>query len=287
MNRQFRVLATFLISAAFALGLSLAVFVSVVPGQNDNSRSRISNDRQAASDNPLMPEAAERGGTITEKTSFGSTLQIFERLLLAVILSGILAFRPRKNVPLFKRSLFVSQTQILLAVVAAALMLIVGDNTARAFAIFAAVSLVRFRTNIRDPKEITVLLISLALGLAAGVGRWDLGIALCLFALALLWLLEFNESEQSFRSMELTVKTRDPERTQEILKKIFLRQKIEAEVREIVPADEGKPGSIKYYLNLRLNLTTDTLSDRILSADPENTEGIQWSKTKSASNIFQ
>ena len=127
-------------------------------------------------------------------------------LILAVILAGILAFRPRKNVPLFQRNLYVAQTQILLAVVAAALMMIVGDNAARAFAIFAAVSLVRFRTNIRDPKEITVLLISLALGLAAGVGRWELGAVLCLFALALLWLLEYNEPEKVFRSMDLTVK---------------------------------------------------------------------------------
>ena len=171
-----------------------------------------------------------------QSPAFLGTFEISLRLLLAVLLSGILAFRPRKNVPLFRRSLFVSQTQILLAVVAAALMLIVGDNTARAFAIFAAVSLVRFRTNIRDPKEITVLLISLALGLAAGVGRWDLGIALCLFALALLWLLEFNESEQTVRAMELTVKTKDPDRTQDVLKKIFRRLKIDAEVREIVPA---------------------------------------------------
>src|SRR4029078_3143360 len=124
-------------------------------------------------------------------------VSVFGRLLLAVLLYAGLAFRPRQNVPLFRRSLFVSQTQILLSVVAAALMMIVGDNTARAFAIFAAVSLVRFRTNIRDPKEITVLLISLALGLAAGVGRWELGITLCLFALALLWLLEYNESEQA------------------------------------------------------------------------------------------
>lgn len=215
-------------------------------------------------------------------------VEIVQRLFLAVILSGILAFRPRKNVPLFRRSLFVSQTQILLAVVAAALMLIVGDNTARAFAIFAAASLVRFRTNIRDPKEITVLLISLALGLAAGVGRWDLGIALCLFALGLLWLLEFNEGSQIVRSMELTVKTRDPDKTQDILKKIFRRLKIDAEVREIVPPDEKKEvGSITYYINLRLNLTTDKLSDRILTADPDNTEGIQWSKTKSAADIYQ
>jgi uncharacterized membrane protein YhiD involved in acid resistance len=233
----------------------------------------------------LVEDSSAAAGT---HSVFTGPVEIVQRLLLAVLLSGILAFRPRKNVPLFGRSLFVSQTQILLAVVAAALMMIVGDNAARAFAIFAAVSLVRFRTNIRDPKEITVLLISLALGLAAGVGRWDLGIALCLFALALLWLLEFRESEQTFRSMEVTIKTRDPEKTQEILKKIFIRSKIDAEVREIVPPDEKKQiGSITYYLNLRLNLTTDKLSDRILAADPENTEGIQWSKTKSASDIYQ
>src|SRR5688500_15142210 len=209
-----------------------------------------------------------------ESSMFVGTVEIVQRLLLAVMLSGILAFRPRKNVPLFRRSLFVSQTQILLSVVAAALMLIVGDNAARAFAIFAAVSLVRFRTNIRDPKEITVLLISLALGLAAGVGRWDLGIALCLFALALLWILEFNESSQTFRSMELTVKTRDPDSNIETMKRIFGKLKIDAEIREIVPPDEGKGiGSITYYLNLSLDLTTDHLSDRILAADPENTEG--------------
>lgn len=221
-------------------------------------------------------------------STFIGTVEIIQRLLLAVVLSGILAFRPRKNVPLFRRSLFVSQTQILLSVVAAALMMVVGDNAARAFAIFAAASLVRFRTNIRDPKEITVLLISLALGLSAGFGRWDLGIALCLFSLVLLWVLEFKEPEQILRSMELSVKTRDPERTQEILKKIFDRMKVDAEVREIEPPDDKKQiGSISYYLNLRLNLTTDKLSDRILAADEENIEGIQWSKTKSAGDIFQ
>lgn len=236
----------------------------------------------------FLAKMAEEALPAGAGSAFISTLEIIQRLLLAVVLSGILAFRPRINVPLFKRSLFVSQTQILLAVVAAALMLIVGDNTARAFAIFAAVSLVRFRTNIRDPKEITVLLISLSLGLAAGVGRWDLGISLCLFALALLWLLEFKEPEQVFRSMELSVRSRDPERTQAILKKIFDRMKIDAEVREIIPPDDKKQiGSIVYYLNMKLKLTTDKLSDRILAADDKNIEGIQWSKTKNAGDLYQ
>ena len=88
--------------------------------------------------------------------------------------------------------------------------------------------------------------------------------------------------------MELTVKTRNPDRTIEILKKIFGRGRIDAEIREIVPPDDGKPvGSITYYLNLSLDLTTDHLSDRILAADPDNTEGIRWSKTKSAMDIYK
>lgn len=243
-----------------------------------------------ANENPFIAAMSEVGTSDTEfesMTRSEAAVQIVLRLLFAVMLSGILAFRPRADVPLFRRSLFVSQTQILLAVVAAALMMVVGDSAARAFAIFAAASLVRFRTNIRDPKEITVLLISLALGLAAGVGRWELGIALCLFALALLWLLEFNEKEMIFRSMELTIKTKDTDRTHDILQKIFRRKRLDAEVREIDPPDkEGGIGAIVYYVNLPLSLRTDAMSDRILRADPA-VEKIQWSKSKSAGDIYQ
>src|SRR5918911_4933596 len=136
-------------------------------------------------------------------------LRVMVRLTLAALLTSMLAFRPRKFALLFKRNLFVAQTQILLSVVASALMMVVGDNAARAFGIFAAVSLVRFRTNIRDPKEITVLLVSLAVGLATGVGRWELAAILSLFVLILLWALEYREQEMLYRTMELKVKTRN------------------------------------------------------------------------------
>lgn len=246
----------------------------------------------AGADNPFtaMVTAGDPTAAVSpeEKPWVEDLLSILFRLFVAVVLSGILAFRPRKDVTLFRRSLFVSQTQILLAVVAAALMMIVGDNTARAFAIFAAVSLVRFRTNIRDPKEITVLLISLALGLAAGVGRWELGIALCFFALALLWLLEYNESEQVYRSMELTVKTRDTDRTQNMLKKVFKKYRIDAEVRDLDPSSEEAPvGTLVYYISLRLALSTDRLSDIIQKIDSDNIERIQWSQKKGATDIYQ
>ena len=85
-------------------------------------------------------------------------------------------------------------------------MIIVGDNAARAFGIFAAVSVVRFRTNIRDPKEITVLLISLAVGLGTGFGRWDLALILTIFSLVVVWILEYREASNRCRGpMDLKV----------------------------------------------------------------------------------
>lgn len=289
-NTRRLVLVAVIGGALLALILALGRSGTPTAPQTAPASSNTAANTSAATDNPFIAAATNvvpSGDAFESMSRSEAAFEIILRLLFAVILSGILAFRPRKDVPLFRRSLFVSQTQILLAVVAAALMMVVGDSAARAFAIFAAASLVRFRTNIRDPKEITVLLISLALGLAAGVGRWELGIALCLFALALLWLLEFNEKASIYRSMELTVKTTDTDRTQEILKKIFRRRRLDAEVRELDPPDkEGGTGSIVYYLNLPLTQTTDSFSDRVLKADP-NIEKIQWSKTKSAGDIYQ
>jgi Domain of unknown function (DUF4956) len=215
--------------------------------------------------------------------------RIIVRLALAAFLALLLAFRPRRDVPITRRNLFVAQTQILLAVVASALMMIVGDNAARAFGIFAAASLVRFRTNIRDPKEITVLLISLSLGLATGVGRWDLAIILSLFVLPLLWLLESKESEQVFRSMELTVKTRNTDKMQRALQIIFRRHKFTAELRQIDPPDSDEPvGCVMYSVNMNLSVSTDTISKEIREADPENVEVIEWEQKKdSSSYIYQ
>ncbi|HEY1402645.1 MAG TPA: DUF4956 domain-containing protein, partial [Pyrinomonadaceae bacterium] len=215
--------------------------------------------------------------------------RIVVRLALAALLVAALAFRPRRGVPSLPRNPYVAQTQILLAVVASALMMIVGDSAARAFGIFAAASLVRFRTNIRDPKEVTVLLISLAIGLATGVGRWELALTLAVFVFPLLWVLEHYELGQVVRPILVTVKTRDTVRTQETLMRLFRRHRFNAELRQLDPADAEEPvGCIVYFLNMNLSISTDVLSEEIMSSDPKNIEGIEWAQTKgTGSQIYQ
>jgi uncharacterized membrane protein YhiD involved in acid resistance len=210
------------------------------------------------------------------------------RFLLAALLGAALAYRPRKRILALKRNPYVAQTQILLAIVASALMIVVGDNAARAFGICAAVSLVRFRTNIRDPKEITVLLISLALGLASGVGRWDLALVLALFSLIVLWVLEWREPDQVFRSMELKVITKNVISTQKALRDVLRQHGFDKELRAVDrEATEESPGSIVYSVDVSPTISTDEISADILAIDGQNVQGIEWDQKKSYSYLYQ
>ncbi|HSE37838.1 MAG TPA: DUF4956 domain-containing protein [Blastocatellia bacterium] len=210
------------------------------------------------------------------------------KLALGALLATLLAFRPRRDTPITIRNPYVAQTQILLAIVAAALMMVVADNAARAFGIFAAASLVRFRTNIRDPKEITVLLISLAIGLATGVGKIEVAIILTLFSLIVVSLLEYYEPDQVFRSMELTVASRKVIETDEVLREIFEKRNIQGEMRKVDPEDSENPiGKIVYFLNVAGDLSTDKLSEEIFSSDPDNIDSIQWDQKKTSSYVYR
>lgn len=223
----------------------------------------------------------------TRQTSWRETLGTLTlRLLLAALLGAVLAFRPRRHV--IKRNPYVAQTQILLAVVASALMIIVGDNAARAFGIFAAVSLVRFRTNIRDPKEITVLLTSLAIGLGTGVGRWDLAVVLTFFTMILLLVLERREPEVVFRSMNLKISTRDVEQTRLALKKVLEGHSFDSELRAVSGSKGAdQAGSLVYAVDMSPTISTDELSEELLALDSQNVDGIEWDQKKSASYVYQ
>ena len=82
------------------------------------------------------------------------------------------------------------QAQVLLCVAGALMMIIIGSNLARAFGIAGAASIIRFRTPVEDPRDITVLFILMGLGMAAGLGGFALAGLGTLFLCATLPLLQ-------------------------------------------------------------------------------------------------
>jgi uncharacterized protein DUF4956 len=193
------------------------------------------------------------------------------RLPLAAGLAAILAVRPRRRgTPPRKAS--VIETQIILAIVGAVVMLVVGSSLARAFGIVGAAGLVRYRAKIDDPKDAGVMLSTLAIGLAAGVGVWMLAAFTTVFVLAVLWVIEsFEKARQLFL---LTVKTKDPAALKPRLEEVLARYRVEFELR--AASDE----ELAYEVTIPVERKTDRLSAAIMRLGPEGTVAVEWEPKK-------
>lgn len=59
---------------------------------------------------------------------------------------------------------------VMLVIITSIVIAVIGNNLARAFGLVGAMSIIRFRTAVRDTQDIVFIFYSLAIGMAAGVG---------------------------------------------------------------------------------------------------------------------
>jgi uncharacterized membrane protein YhiD involved in acid resistance len=193
-------------------------------------------------------------------------------LPLAAALGTMLALRPRrKGTP--NRSSPVIQTQILLAVIASVVMLVVGSSLARAFGVVGAAGLVRYRSKIDDPKDAGVMLSTLAVGLACGVGVYPLAIFATLFIVAMLYVIEsFEPTARKIYEME--VKAKDAGKVQVKVEALLRRRHVKFELRE------ASPDEFSYLVQLPLDLKTDVLSAEVMALDPDTGTAVEFKPEK-------
>jgi hypothetical protein len=220
--------------------------------------------------------AQKRGDIITDTPDRETQLEQLEhalaRLPIAAGLACVLALRPRRRgTP--PRQMPVVQTQIILAVVGAVVMLVVGSSLARAFGIVGAAGLVRYRARIADPKDAGVMLSTLAIGLAAGVGLWMLAVFATGFILAMLWVVESLEP-QARQLFALKVKAKDTASLKPKIEQLLMRSRLEHELRTATK-DE-----IVFEVKVPIERKTDRLSNEILGLDAENATGVEWEEKK-------
>ena len=102
--------------------------------------------------------------------------QVAVRLLSALVLGTVVAWiyrRTRKGADI---SASFPVTLVLLCVLIAMVTQVIGDNVARAFSLVGALSIVRFRTVVRDTQDTAYVIFAVVIGMA--VGARDLWVAL-------------------------------------------------------------------------------------------------------------
>ncbi|MFY0600593.1 MAG: DUF4956 domain-containing protein [Cyclobacteriaceae bacterium] len=98
-------------------------------------------------------------------------------LLLALVLSATMAFTYKFTYAgdHFSKSLF--QAMILSSLVTGMIMMAVGNNLAVGFGIIGAVAIIRFRTNIQNPRNIIFMFGALSVGITTGVYGYAVAVA--------------------------------------------------------------------------------------------------------------
>jgi hypothetical protein len=95
----------------------------------------------------------------------GNPTSVFLRILGAVLLGSVVAWVHRRTT---RPNSAMAATLVLLAGLIAMVTQVIGDNVARAFSLVGALSIVRFRTVVRDTRDTAFVIFSVAVGMAMG-----------------------------------------------------------------------------------------------------------------------
>lgn len=106
-----------------------------------------------------------------------NVFDVFSNLMVALIcgLTIALVYRFIYKGPSY--SVTYVNSLVLLTLITSIVILVIGNNLARAFGLVGAMSIIRFRTAVRDVQDIVFIFFALTVGMAAGVGLHIIAIA--------------------------------------------------------------------------------------------------------------
>jgi len=122
-----------------------------------------------------------------------TTLVLLGTIVLMLPVSWV--YMSARHVP--GHSQAVVQTLIILPLVVAGIVLIVRDSLALAFSLAGVVAAVRFRTNLRDTRDVVFIFLAIAVGFASGVQTLAVGAVLTIafnFVLLLTWRYDYGRN---------------------------------------------------------------------------------------------
>ncbi|OZC59845.1 DUF4956 domain-containing protein [Rhodococcus sp. 15-725-2-2b] len=117
-----------------------------------------------------------------------STFDIVVSLTLSFVLSAIIGWVYRLTHKNVSYSQSYVQTLVTVGMVISLIMLVVGSNVARAFALVGALSVVRFRNAIKETRDVGFIFLVMAIGMATGTRFYVLAIA-ATFAICLVMVV--------------------------------------------------------------------------------------------------
>ena len=128
----------------------------------------------------------------TASTSQSLSVQhVISALLLSFVLCSVLAKLYQLTFQSLSYSRSFVHTIILGGMITCMVMMSMGDSIARGVGVLGALSLIRFRTVVRDPRDMMFLFAALGLGISCGAGMFAVAITGCVLLSSVIVLLHW------------------------------------------------------------------------------------------------
>jgi len=163
--------------------------------------------------------------SILEGLSGGSSMGFFHiivSILLAFVLSVIIVIVYKKTHHSVSYSRSFLNSLIIICSVVSVIMVLIGSNVAAAFGALGALSLIRFRTAVKDPRDIAFMLFVVSIGMACGIGHYEIAVLGTLLICSIIFILnKYNFGSVSHHDFVLTFSLDSNQGTSDVYKPVF------------------------------------------------------------------
>ena len=111
---------------------------------------------------------------------------------LCIVLSSCIVFTYDRTTKASKKDNNYLQSLAIISILATMVMQAVGDSLARGLGMLGALAIIRFRTTLRDPRNMTFMFATLAIGISCGVYGFTIAITGTLAFCAMAFILHYS-----------------------------------------------------------------------------------------------
>ena len=190
--------------------------------------------------------------------------EIIINLIIAFFLGFIISLVYKKTHKGLSYSQSFVLTNIFVCVIVSMVIMVIGNNLARAFALVGALSIIRFRTVVKDTKDTAFIFWSLAAGMASGTGSYFLAISGTAVISMIALVLYYTNYGSIFKSeFIIQFRSRNSAKNKKNYNKIFSEYCKSSTLLNAESSGDGQSLKLSFDIVLKENKTYDEFIQKL------------------------
>lgn len=198
-------------------------------------------------------------------------LEVVGAMLLSFALNLFIAFLYRSTYKGTRYSQDFVQTLIMIGTITTILIMVVRGNSAIAFGMFAAFSMIRFRRNLGQARDLGFVFFAMAVGMVVGARLYTESIIVTPLVAALLYVIARKDAFAPRRASHLlTLRMTSDMSFEDLLDPIWAEFADRAQLISVRSAQAGMMTELRYGLQLKAGVQVSQLLERLQIASGNN-----------------